>query len=293
MRGFSTGTTAAAACKAAVLSLVTPVSSVEIAIPCGMRVIVSVEGRGGKASSRKYVGDYSSDITADLEFVATARPLPEGIRLVPLEGIGRFSRGTPRYKKGEPAISRTTLDCVERAIEEGCREGGIAGVEVTLAIPEGAEIAKRTLNPKVGVDGGLSILGSTGLVEPWDDHLAESVMDRVASAHDPVLTTGRIGLRYARLLFPDRDVILIGAKIREAIASARGKTTLCGLPALILRFISPGILEGTGFATVEELSVTPAFKEIMEGALMRFSQTHPTVHVVIVDRDGCIMGESP
>jgi cobalt-precorrin-5B (C1)-methyltransferase len=119
------------------------------------------------------------------------------------------------------------------------------------------------------------------------------MIELVMAAKNPVLTTGRIGLRYARLLYPDCEVILIGGKIAEALAAARGDVTLCGLPALILKYINPAILEGTGFATVEECAANPEFECIVRDTLMAFRKKHPDIRVVLVNRQGVIIGESP
>jgi cobalt-precorrin-5B (C1)-methyltransferase len=293
-RGFTTGTTAAAACKAAILSLSgKTISSVSIHIPCGLTVDVPVDASAGKSTCRKYAGDYPSDLTAGLAFVAEATQVPEGTRFLPGDGIGRFSRDTPRYRKGDPAISPAPLQCIRASILEAVDGSGLTGVQVMLHIPLGAEVGKKTLNPRVGVEGGISILGTTGLVEPWDDHLEESVCGRVSAARDPVITTGRIGLRYARLLFPEREVILVGGKIGAALDAAQGDIILCGLPALILRYINPQILEGTGFSTVEEYAASPAFQPAMRTALAVFKKERQNVHVVLVDRNGAVIGESP
>src|SRR5665647_648832 len=288
-RGYTTGTTAAAACKAAILSLSGVVTSVPVHLPCGLVVSVPVFGLAGNASCKKFAGDYPGDVTAGCEFIAEAMPLPDGIRFVPGEGIGRFSRDTPRFRKGEPAISSAPLECILTSIQEAIDQQGLSGVRVKLQIPLGAEIAKKTLNPKVGVEGGLSVLGTTGLVEPWDDHLEESIRERLSTSHNAVLTTGRIGLRYARLLYPDRDIVLVGGKIGEALDAAQGDVILFGLPALILRYINPHILEGTGFSTVEEFAVTPGFHHTMTSNFREFKKDHQQVKVVLVDRDGAII----
>jgi len=293
-RGFTTGTTAAAACKAAILSLSgNAISSVSIHIPCGLTVEVPVDAYAGKSSCKKYAGDYPSDLTAGLNFVAEAFPLLKGIHFIPGDGIGRFSRDTPRYRKGDPAISPAPLQCIQASIEEAVGALGLSGIRVMLHIQNGADVGKKTLNPRVGVEDGISILGTTGLVEPWDDHLEESVCGRVSAAQDLVITTGRIGLRYARLLFPEREVILIGSKIGAALDAAQGDIILCGLPALILRHINPQILDGTGYATVEEFAASPSFEPVMHDTLFRFKKERPTVHVVLVDRKGAVIGESP
>ena len=292
-RGYTTGTTAAAACKAAILSLKQDVSQVTVRLPCGLVAGVPVTARAGHASCRKYAGDYPADVTAGIEFVAEAVIAPEGLTLEPGPGIGRFSRDTPRYNKGAPAISAAPLACILAAMQDALDVTALSGATVTLSIPEGERIAKKTLNPKVGVENGISVLGSTGLVEPWDDHLEESVQARVSGAKDVVLTTGRVGLRYSRLLFSDHEVVLVGGRIKEALAAARGNVILCGLPALILKYIEPHILDGTGYATVEELSASPAFLPVAAPVLARYKKEHPLVRVVLVNREGTMIGESP
>ena len=210
-RGYTTGTTAAAACKAAILSLKQDVSQVTVRLPCGLVADVPTKTKAGHASCRKYAGDYPTDVTAGIEFVAEAVAAPDGLSLIPGPGVGRFARDTPRYKKGAPAISDAPLACILASMQEALDDTGLSGATVTLSIPEGARIAKKTLNPRVGIEVGLSVLGSTGLVEPWDDHLEESVQARVKDAKNVVLTTGRVGLRYSHLLFPDHEVVLAGA----------------------------------------------------------------------------------
>jgi cobalt-precorrin-5B (C1)-methyltransferase len=106
-------------------------------------------------------------------------------------------------------------------------------------------------------------------------------------------TTGRVGLRFSRLLFPDREIILIGGKLKDALDTARGEVTLFGLPALILRHINLHILDGTGYLTVEELAGSPQFPALLAETLRKFRQTRPRVTVVLINREGTIIGESP
>jgi cobalt-precorrin-5B (C1)-methyltransferase len=294
MRGYTTGTTAAAACKAAVISLSGAVNSVPVLLPCGITVDVPVFGFAGHARCKKFAGDYPGDVTAEIEMFADATPLPDGgIEFLPGIGIGRFSRNTPRFLTGDPAITPSPLSCIQRSIQEAVDQMGLRGARVALSIPKGVEIAKKTLNSHIGVLGGISILGTTGFVEPWDDHLTESVLSRIVSANDPVITTGRTGLRFSRLHFPGREVILVGGKLGESLAAAQGPVTLSGLPGLILRFIEPHILDGTGHGTVEELSASPEFSSIFKKTMNKFRRDYPSVRVILFNREGSVIGESP
>jgi cobalt-precorrin-5B (C1)-methyltransferase len=290
-RGYTTGTTAAAAAKAAVLSLQGEVREVSLTLPCGIAITVPVDAESGFAACVKYGGDHEQDVTAGVEILAQVS-VREGIALHAGAGIGRYTRATPRFGIGDPAISGTARESILRAIQEAVHSMGLPGIEVVLSVPEGPALASHTLNAQVGVEGGISILGTTGLVEPWDVHLRDAVHERVASLAHPVLTTGRLGLRYARLFFPEREPILVGSGIREALAHARGFSILCGLPGLILREIDPHILDGTGYATVEEFSSSSDFYPAMQRALEAFKKEMPRVRVVLFTRDGSILGDS-
>jgi cobalt-precorrin-5B (C1)-methyltransferase len=288
-RGITTGATAAAAAKAALLSLRQPVSEVGIMLPCGIRVMVDATGENGEGYAVKDPGDYPDDRTAGLLFRAKATPSPE-IVLHAGEGIGRFVRDTPRYLEGEPAISPPARECILNAITEAVREIGLSGAHITLTVVGGREAGADTLNPKVGVVGGISLLGTTGFVEPWDDHLESTMEERVRAADRVVITTGRIGLRISRLLFPEYEVVLAGSKIRQALSAAEGEVILCGLPGLVLKFLRPDILNSTGYQTVEEYVATPEGITMMKKVL---EESVPEgVKVVIVSRDGEIIGDS-
>jgi cobalt-precorrin-5B (C1)-methyltransferase len=292
-RGFTTGTTAAAACKAAILSLSGDVDGVSVTLPCGISVDLPARGRDGVGTSVKDAGDHPSDVTAGLEFLARAEGSPENLTLHFGDGIGRYARDTPRYSQGSPAVSKPALSSIFGASLEAMDETGCHGAAVVLQVPRGSEIAPLTLNPRLGIEGGISILGTTGFVEPWNEHLVASVLERVRSADCPVLTTGRTGLRFSRFLFPDREVILVGGRIREALEAARGGAILCGLPGLILREINPGILEGTGCSTVEELLARAGWEEVVKASLATFHRKRPGVRVVLIDRSGRVLGGTP
>jgi cobalt-precorrin-5B (C1)-methyltransferase len=292
-RGFTTGTTAAAACKAAILSLARRVDSVSLTLPCMIRVEIPARGRGGEGRCVKDAGDHPSDATAGLEFIAGAEAAESDLVVEFGEGIGRYGMDVPGHEEGAPAVSGTALSSILGAAMEGMEEAGCHGARVLLRAPGGREVAARTLNPRLGIEGGISVLGTTGLVEPWDEHLVTSVLERVRASDCPVLTTGRIGLRYSRLLFPGREVILVGGRIREALEAAGGEAILCGLPGLILREINPGILEGTGCRTVEELLSRDGWRDVVEPSLAEFHARMPGARVVLFDRSGRVLGGIP
>ena len=290
-RGFTTGTTAAAVVAGSILSLTGRVKEVRVMLPIGRSVTVPVTAYRGKATAHKFGGDHPADITAGIELCAEAVP-QDRITITAGEGIGRWVRDALTFRSGDPAISPPASACIQTAATVACYQAGIPGARVCITVPEGKRVAEHTLNARVGVIGGISLLGTTGLVEPWDDHLRESTLERVASVRDPVLTTGRTGLRFARLTYPDREVLLVGTSIRDALGRAQGEVVLFGLSALILRAIDPSFLDGTGYMTVEEFSGSPVFPSRARQALTSFRKEHPHVTVVLIDRNGTVIAES-
>ncbi len=289
-RGFTTGTTAAAACKAAIESLgVRELRGVEVRTACGLSFPVEVMASNGNATCRKYSGDYPSDATAGIEFKASFIRFQDEVGLDVGPGIGRWDHDTPRYGKGDPAISLTAMDCIASSISWACLARRERGALIHLEAVDGERIAERTLNGRIGVVGGISVLGSTGLVEPWDDHLGQDSIERARRAERGVVTTGRVGLRHARLQYPDREIILVGANIRPVLESRDEGLVLFGLPALIIKFIDPSVLEGTGYRTIEELVHSNDGPDVVHSAVLRFKSMYPGHGIAIIDRAGKVL----
>ncbi|MDW5562487.1 MAG: cobalt-precorrin-5B (C(1))-methyltransferase [Methanomassiliicoccus sp.] len=293
-RGYTTGTTAAAACQAAIESLgVKELREVNVTIACGIIVPVEVLAGHGSAACYKYPGDYPDDATAGTEFRAMFIRYQDETSLDVGPGIGRWDHDTPRYGKGDAAISHTAMACILSSVTAACRARGQKGALIYLEAVDGDRIALRTLNHRVGVLGGISVLGSTGLVEPWDDHLGQDSIERAKRAEKAVITTGRVGLKYARLRYPDQEVVLVGANIREALDSRKQGLTLFGLPALIIKFIDPSVLEGRKERTIEEVVHSRDGPNLLHTSVQRFKSLYPGHGIVIIDRAGRVMEAVP
>lgn len=314
-RGLTTGTTAAAAAKGAVISLARPIRTVTVLTPAGVRVKVPVEGGGGNCTAVKVGGDHASDVTAGAVMVARAEPMrreagdetapkkrvgPEErtepgkkFELVAGSGIGRIGSAGLTAPLGKPAISPSAMREIGKAIEEGMDEVGLEAVRVELAVMDGERIAQMTLNPKVGVLGGISILGSTGFVEPWNEHLAESREAEILEADQVVVTTGRVGLKYSRFLFPKFRAVLLGNQLDRLHFREGQESVLCGLPALILKWGMPDILEGTGYGTVAEMVEEEPDHPRIDEALRMVGERLNGTRIVLINRDGSILRDLP
>jgi len=175
-RGWTTGTCATAAAKAAATALLTGAfpGEVAVALPRGGRATFAPEARqldadAATATVTKDAGD-DPDVTHGCVVAVTLRRLPpiDGVVFRAGAGVGTVTRAGLPVAVGEPAINPVPRQMMREALAEVLAETGArAGFEVTVAIEKGAELAAKTLNPRLGIVGGLSVLGTTGVVVPF------------------------------------------------------------------------------------------------------------------------------
>jgi len=216
--GYTTGTCASAAAKAAAALLAggAALESVEISLPGGARVTLPVTGitrtnSGARASVIKDAGD-DPDITNGARVSVEVAWLAEGdVRFEAGEGVGVVTKNGLSVPPGEPAINPS----LRRMITEALREVTGRPVKVTVSIEGGRELAEKTFNPKLGVEGGLSVLGTTGIVRPYScPALRQSIVCHLDVAlaswtSAPVFSPGNIGNRAAGALFGVEKNIIV------------------------------------------------------------------------------------
>lgn len=291
-RGLTTGTTAAAACKGAILSLKRPTDEVKVATPAKIEVSLAVVARNGFCVAAKDGGDHKFDVTEGLEMMARAVPA-ERTDLAPGKGVGRIVAAGLCDEAGRPAISPSARRQIMQAIREGLQETGLAAARVELCIPRGEALAEKTLNPRLGIVGGISILGSTGFVEPWNDHLVEDRAGELQDGGKVVVTTGRVGLKFSRVLFPDHKAVLMGSQLDRLAFEEDQESILCGLPALILKWAWPEVLDQTGYGTVAEMVEKEPEHENIALALQKSKRRLPNTRIVLLRKDGSILRDVP
>src|SRR3954466_633399 len=175
-RGWTTGACAAAAAKAAYVGWIAGAfpDPVEIGLPSGARpacarALHERTSAGARAGVVKDAGD-DPDVTHGALVVAAVRPAPAGQGVVfrAGPGVGVVPRPALPLPVGEPAINPVPRQMIQAALQEAqAALGGPPDVEVETAIPGGEALALKTLNPRLGIVGGLSILGTTGVVVPY------------------------------------------------------------------------------------------------------------------------------
>jgi cobalt-precorrin-5B (C1)-methyltransferase len=167
-RGWTTGACATAASKAALQALLTGQfpDPVRIRLPKGEDVAfaLALEEKGGdwaRAGIVKDAGD-DPDVTHGATIVATVRLRKAGVVFRAGEGVGLVTKAGLPIAVGEPAINPVP----RRMMEEVAAELA-TGAEIEISVPGGAALAEKTWNPRLGIVGGLSILGTTGIVNPF------------------------------------------------------------------------------------------------------------------------------
>jgi len=231
-RGLTTGTVAAGIVKAGILSISNPVNEVEVATPAGIPVKIEVKARDGLALAIKNSGDHEFDVTdgCTIEGRVTRE---KGIYFG--QGVGRFRKRYAFYNPGTPSVSPSAMDMIRNAYIEACRETGFKG-GIEISVKNGDKIAMKTSNPRLGIVGGISILGSTGFVEPWCSRLIRMKAELVRNIEKLVLATGRKGWASGKKLFPDYTAIVIGTHFDRILPYASGSVRIVSLPSLAIKW---------------------------------------------------------
>ena len=214
--GYTTGSCAAAAAKAAAQMLLTGQTVEEIALqtPKGILLHLLVEdisrGEGWvRCAIRKDGGD-DPDVTNGILVYAKVNKINAVAKNTEMEldggiGVGRVTRTGLYQQPGEAAINPVPRKMILESVEEICQDHGFSGkLHVEISIPAGVELAKRTFNPRLGIEGGISVLGTSGIVVPMsEDALIASIrlemkMHVKNGAQYLVITPGNYGAMFSR-----------------------------------------------------------------------------------------------
>src|SRR6516164_8134040 len=239
-RGWTTGACAAAAARAAFIALLSgrfpdPVS---IRLPRGATASFPLalaelgEGRA-RAGILKDAGDdpdvtHGALIIADVAWAAPA----SGIGFAAGEGVGTVTRAGLALALGEPAINPAPRAMISQALREAAEENGapLPDVTVTISIPGGERLAEKTMNARLGIKGGLSILGTTGIVVPyscasWIHSIWRGIdVARAAGLDHIAASTGATSERAVQRLYdlPDHALIDMGDFVGGTLKYLRG-----------------------------------------------------------------------
>jgi cobalt-precorrin-5B (C1)-methyltransferase len=255
--GYTTGACAAAAAKAAALVLLKGSDGkipmeVEIPFHDGGRNAFRIRDAGlviqdkkAWASVIKDAGD-DPDITNGAEIIAEVGLIEQGNGCADSDGwesvilggkgVGRVTRPGLTVPVGRPAINPVPQKMIREAVFEAVREHGSAQEQgrlvITVSVPEGETIAKKTLNHRLGIVGGISILGTTGIVKPisaeaWTATITASMSVAKAMGHEEiVLSSGRSSEKahMEKFRFPEEMYVMMGDHLEYSLLEAKRHT---------------------------------------------------------------------
>lgn len=233
--GYTTGTCAAAATRAAALMLLgkAPVEMVDIRTPNGYELQLNVLDTRQSADEascaiRKDAGD-DPDVTDGVLVYSRVRRSKAGIAIDGGAGVGRVTQPGLDQPVGSAAINSVPRDMIRREAERTRTECGYTGgLDITISIPDGERLAGRTFNPYLGIEGGISVLGTSGIVEPMseaalvDTLRAEMSMLRETGEENLLICIGNYAEDFAksRLGLGAQPGVKCSNFIGDAIASA-------------------------------------------------------------------------
>ena len=314
--GYTTGTCAALAAAGAARLLLTGTAPETVALRTPKGIVVEVAplfcrtvAEGAECAIEKDGGD-DVDVTTGLPVIAGVALRPElsgEVRIHGGEGVGRVTKPGLDQPVGEAAINHVPRAMIKEALEKEAESAGYAGgFDVTISIEGGAETAKRTFNPHMGVEGGLSVLGTSGIVEPMSQ---QAILDtiqlemgqaalRAVSPRRLILAPGNYGLDYLHEKMPAlknipvvktsnfigdtmdmaaashfEEVVLVGhigklVKLAGGVMNTHSRTADCRTELLCAHAALCGASRDV-CAALMNAATTDACIEILDGAEMR------------------------
>ena len=232
--GYTTGTCAAAASKAAALMLVSgrTVSAVDIDTPKGIQLNLEVCGKFAddkKSAICTVIKDSGDDpdVTNGMPVCAKVFLTDDGsIKVDGGEGVGRVTKSGLYQKVGAAAINRVPMQMILAELQKIKEDFEMKdGFYAEIILPMGKELAHKTFNPRLGIEGGLSVLGTSGIVEPMSEAaIVESIRLQLSQKRNQgktsiIITPGNYGADFIRTIadVKDEDVIKCSNYIGETI----------------------------------------------------------------------------
>ena len=247
--GLTTGTCATAAAIAATVQMTTgeTPSYVPVVLPDGETIDVEVTYGDGYASVFKQAGD-DPDVTNGIEIRAHVEP-SDHFEIMGGEGVGRFTVPGFDFPPGEAAINKAPRQMMRDNIK--------GNVSITISVPEGAEIARRTFNPRLGIEGGISIIGVSGIVKPFSE--------------EAFVASIRKCMQVAKASGSDRVVINSGGKSERFV-----KAQYTDLPQQA--FVEYGNYIGDTLTIANELDIKNVTMGVMLGKAVKLAAGNLDTH---------------
>ena len=210
--GYTTGSCAAAASKAAAIMLLTgkEVSQIRLLTPKGLELElevedITIEKDAVSCAIRKDSGDDPDVTHGALVYSRVSFADDSGVHIDGGIGVGRVTKPGLDQPVGNAAINSTPRRMIRENLEEVMEMTAYdGGLDVMISIPKGEELARKTFNPRLGIEGGISVIGTTGIVEPMSEKaLTDTIMVELRQKRElgyeyALLTPGNYGSDFIR-----------------------------------------------------------------------------------------------
>ena len=229
-RGYTTGTCAQAATKAAITMLLGNISVEQVTVSLPGKEVLTLkileiqkaykdfrnqEIESVSCAVRKDSGD-DPDITNGILIYSKVKKTESGMHLDGGVGVGRVTKPGLDQPVGNAAINRVPRQMILGEAKEACELYGYdKGIQIEISIPDGVELAKKTFNPRLGIEGGISVLGTSGIVEPMSEQALldtielEMKVKRAGGKEYLIMAPGNYGLDFLREAYgiEEKDVV--------------------------------------------------------------------------------------
>ena len=256
--GLTTGTCATAAAIAAATRLLTGETpdEVPVILPNGETIPVPVGYGEDHAYCIKQAGD-DPDVTDGIEIQAQVEPSPH-FEICAGTGVGRFTLPGFDYSPGSPAINKAPRQMLRQNLEKLLTpHSQLLTLKVTISVPQGEDIARRTFNPRLGIEGGISIIGVSGIVKPFSE---EAFIESIRKCMEVAKASGT-----------DRVVLHSGMKSEGFL-----QTHYPDLPQQV--FVEYGNAIGATLQIANELDIPRITLGIMLGKAVKLAEGHLDTH---------------
>jgi cobalt-precorrin-5B (C1)-methyltransferase len=268
--GLTTGTCATAAAIAATRRLLYGETPAEVAVllPNGETIPVAVGYGDGYAYCVKEAGD-DPDVTNGIEVRAKVEKATQ-FEICGGNGVGRFTLPGFDYPVGEAAINKGPREMIRKNILAVMNHGDSPhdSLRITISVPNGEEIAKRTFNPRLGIEGGISIIGVSGIVKPFSE---EAFIDSIRKCMEVAKASGSLTDGQSVALQSERVVINSGGKSERFV-----KTMYPDLPQQA--FVEYGNYIGDTLKIANELGIKNITLGVMLGKAVKLAAGNLDTH---------------
>jgi len=293
--GLTTGTCATAAAVAATLQLLKKETlhsshftlhsslprEVPVILPNGETIMVPVGYGDDYAYCIKEAGD-DPDVTNGIEVRATVQFTHHtSLEILGGEGVGRFTLPGFDYPPGEAAINKAPREMIRQNLEQLSIIN--SQFSITISVPAGSEIAKRTFNPRLGIEGGISIIGVSGIVKPFSEEaFIESIhkcmeVAKASGTSRVVINSGAKSERYLKTLYPalpQQAFVQYGNYIGETLKMAN---------ELNIKEVTLGVMLGKAVKLAEGQLDTHSRKGTMNKAFIQQLLNETSITIAIDD----------